>query len=192
MKKILFCSFLLSLNLFAQEHPSIDQWVLQNRKELKQNIKVYHWGTRGTLNDKGEKLRENFDESIVIKRLDSTQRYSDSGPIELKPKEGETYIKEMARNFHRKLNHQTRHSWNAGEGLYFALEPISSAHYAGENWFLLEVTIPKGTYYLDLPKRFMHLPELRIKETKQVLPTRIDLETTTTSNTVREKSLDGR
>lgn len=116
------------------------------------DIKVYHYGTRGTEafspvpsiirpEIASSKLVINDDEAIDLKRDGSY-----FSPVELNPPEATEYFRAMTNLF----SSREKLKWNVGPGLYAAVDPIQSESYAGRPWFMLEVTIPKGSKYLDL------------------------------------------
>lgn len=132
------------------------QFVEELSKELEhrvkvfhRSIKVYHYGNRGdaiqtdrlpkpTHSSLPKKI--NDEEVIDLKREGRTDT-----PVELNPPEAAAYFKAMSG-----LYRDRSIKWMVGPGLYGAVDPIQSESYAGNPWFLLEITIPRGNRYLDL------------------------------------------
>lgn len=120
-------------------------------RTMKREVKVYHYGTRGnqaySYKPSGTwpetptgSLTFNDDESIDLKRDNSY-----TTPVELDAPEAKDYFRAMAGMF---TSHKLK--WNVGPGLYAAVDPVQSESYTGTPWFMLEITIPKGSRYLDL------------------------------------------
>lgn len=101
-------------------------------KTLKRSIKVYHYGQRAS--------EEPLSETIYLKRNDSLL-----SPVELNPPEASNYFRRMADSFRSSEKIQ----YQVGPGLYAAIDPVQSQAYANTPWFLLEITMPSGTRYLD-------------------------------------------
>ncbi len=151
------------LNFKLRENPQAEQELLSDLKAeinrrvrfFKRPIKVYHYGTRGakghlrlgkTASSSSSNLALNHDEAIDLKR--SAKPGGEAtyhGPVELHPQEAFDYFGALTDIFYTGVS-----SWNVGPGLYAAIDPVQSESYAGNPWFLLEISIPEGIKYIDL------------------------------------------
>lgn len=131
-------------NEYARVVADLRDEIAKQVRTLKRTVKVYHYGTRGPINyfnDPNQTLVFNQDEAIDLKRNGSYD-----SPVELNPPEATEYFRQLSGSFASAK--QIR--WNVGPGLYAAMDPIQSQNYAGNPWFLLEITVPAGTKYLEV------------------------------------------
>ena len=118
----------------------INKWINDHIEVLHKDIKIYHWATHNQIDSSDNKfLLKNYDESI-----DCPTPFSSSHPCLRR------YIDQMSRNFHLPQNKIRKHKWTLGEGLYFAMDPITSINLAPKDRIMFEVTLKKGTKFLNL------------------------------------------
>ena len=133
-----------------QKVAELAQGLLPAVRTLSRPITVYHYGSRGIVfYDNGKCVLDGCQEIIDLKR---NGQYD--AAVELNPPEVKTYFKSLTAMF---AAHQEK-NWNMGGGLYAAVDPIQSITYAHGNWFLLEITLPIGTKYLDARKVSVRVP----------------------------------
>ena len=109
-------------------------------KTLKRTIQVYHYGTRGNSNYVHATNNQNFPEVMNLKDDQGTFH----GPVPLYPQEAKNYFQALSRSFE-----QGTIDWTVGHGFYAALDPVQSFGYLGYPGFLMQVTVPIQTQYLD-------------------------------------------
>ncbi len=121
---------------------TLDQVLKRFVKTTQRAVSFYHYGSRSNQG------KIALDEIIDLPSTDGTY----SGPVSIHPMDvngkdiGREYLMSMARS----ALHSSDQTWELGRGLYTATEPLASIGYSGDPGFLLKVTVPSKSNYLDI------------------------------------------
>lgn len=101
-------------------------------RTLKRTVRTYHYGTR--------------DADHLDLRRGSSRAEEYTSPVELQPEEAKAYFRDWSSEFQNSVDTSPQ----VGPGIYAGVDPVQSEHYAGKPFFLMELTVPAGTRYVDL------------------------------------------
>jgi hypothetical protein len=141
----LFLAIFLISSAYAKD---VEQWILFLQKnnhiaKTEKDIVVYHYAKMGD----ADYNKKRYKEDTVIREIVNINSYDNV--ISLEHPEAKNYYEMMSGAFHKKMNaiHMIK------GGFYAAADPIQSVQYALEPGILIEVTVPKGTKYIDTRRK---------------------------------------